>query len=315
MAQIATAAKHSDEGTKIEVVETISWTRTQYQCADNDLCDSNLSSDISSSCESSSREGFEIELSDSDSQTPTQEILSPLSFLTTSLQHATIESEGYCFNVRRRLSDSLEAEIRSTFEDEDNASLTNSTNSQNYSISLANLDDLCLKNEPHGISSPARASHSCGSLDTSPSLNRFTSTLSPRYTRKSLHSPFSTPHCKVKRCPLPIFSNNLKNSEIEVFVSLSPCKKMQKVKSQTLLPCIRGSHPELNCISGETVCKLIDGEYDALSEYYLVDCRFPYEFEGGHIKNAINIYDMDDIKKKFIDNYKPSNKPQAVIFY
>jgi hypothetical protein len=39
------------------------------------------------------------------------------------------------------------------------------------------------------------------------------------------------------------------------------------------------------------------------------------KFPGGHIKKAINICDLEELKKKFIDGYKPSNKPQAIVFY
>uniref|UniRef100_A0A1I7XN76 M-phase inducer phosphatase n=1 Tax=Heterorhabditis bacteriophora TaxID=37862 RepID=A0A1I7XN76_HETBA len=35
------------------------------------------------------------------------------------------------------------------------------------------------------------------------------------------------------------------------------------------------------------------------SKYVLVDCRYPYEFNGGHIKNAINIYDPERCEELF----------------
>lgn len=41
----------------------------------------------------------------------------------------------------------------------------------------------------------------------------------------------------------------------------------------------------MNPISGETLSKMIDKGLD----YLIVDCRFNYEFEAGHIKNALNI--------------------------
>jgi hypothetical protein len=244
--------KHSEQETKIEqITKTSSWSSTS--CGENELCDSSISSEISSSCDSSSRDAFETEASDSDSQTHTQEISSCVSFLTTSLQQTTIESEGFCSSVRRRLSEALEAERRSSLEEDDNSSLSDSINQQKLSLSLSNLDDLYPNNSHHDISTSGRASFSCISFEIKPYSPRLASTLSPRYTRKTSLSLTSTPHCKVKRCPLPIFGNNTKGSECDVFVGLSPCKKMQKIKSQTLLPCIRGSHPELNCISGETV--------------------------------------------------------------
>ena len=33
--------------------------------------------------------------------------------------------------------------------------------------------------------------------------------------------------------------------------------------------------------------------------YIVIDCRFPFEFEGGHIIGAINICDPKDLMPKF----------------
>ena len=36
--------------------------------------------------------------------------------------------------------------------------------------------------------------------------------------------------------------------------------------------------------------RLLDGEYDTrITEYHIIDCRFDYEYNGGHIAGAINI--------------------------
>ncbi len=40
----------------------------------------------------------------------------------------------------------------------------------------------------------------------------------------------------------------------------------------------------------------------------LIDCRYDYEFQGGHIHQAINIYDPDVIKTIFVDNMEKIKK-------
>ena len=36
--------------------------------------------------------------------------------------------------------------------------------------------------------------------------------------------------------------------------------------------------------------ELLDGRYDTrLTTYHIIDCRFDYEYNGGHIPGAINI--------------------------
>eukprot|EP01122_Echinamoeba_exundans_P004968 TRINITY_DN15167_c0_g1_i1.p1 TRINITY_DN15167_c0_g1~~TRINITY_DN15167_c0_g1_i1.p1 ORF type:complete len:504 (-),score=57.18 TRINITY_DN15167_c0_g1_i1:118-1629(-) len=70
------------------------------------------------------------------------------------------------------------------------------------------------------------------------------------------------------------------------------------------LPIIKGSKANVNSISCETLCRLIDGHYnDVIEKYYIVDCRYPYEFNGGHIKNAINIHHPSSVISKFLSGY------------
>ena len=56
------------------------------------------------------------------------------------------------------------------------------------------------------------------------------------------------------------------------------------------LPVLKESrHPELRSITPETVRDLLKGRYDdKVNSYKVLDCRFPYEFEGGHIIGADN---------------------------
>ncbi|XP_061187634.1 M-phase inducer phosphatase 1-B-like [Saccostrea echinata] len=62
------------------------------------------------------------------------------------------------------------------------------------------------------------------------------------------------------------------------------------------LPTIPGKHPDLNNISAETLGKLMKGEYaDTIGSFRIIDCRYPYEFEGGHIEGAENIYTEEGI--------------------
>jgi rhodanese-related sulfurtransferase len=41
------------------------------------------------------------------------------------------------------------------------------------------------------------------------------------------------------------------------------------------------------------VCDLLAGKYnDKIKRYHIIDCRFEYEYEGGHIENAIHVKEM-----------------------
>lgn len=62
--------------------------------------------------------------------------------------------------------------------------------------------------------------------------------------------------------------------------------------------------------------RLLDGEFPEVDKYYIIDCRFNYEFEGGHIKTAVNMPTMSDVVPYFIDSalHKYHKKP-VIIFH
>ena len=44
--------------------------------------------------------------------------------------------------------------------------------------------------------------------------------------------------------------------------------------------------------------ELLEGRYDsAVTEYRIIDCRFPYEYRGGHIINAVNVNTQDQLDR------------------
>ncbi|XP_023940794.2 uncharacterized protein LOC112047786 [Bicyclus anynana] len=57
------------------------------------------------------------------------------------------------------------------------------------------------------------------------------------------------------------------------------------------LPLTSGDHTDLKSISCDTLAGLLRGDYsESISEFQVIDCRYPYEFEGGHIAGAVNLY-------------------------
>ncbi|TFK27380.1 tyrosine phosphatase [Coprinopsis marcescibilis] len=57
-----------------------------------------------------------------------------------------------------------------------------------------------------------------------------------------------------------------------------------------ILPCRRVSEDGLMRISVETLDILMEGKFDnKINDYHIIDCRFDYEFDGGHIEGAVNI--------------------------
>jgi M-phase inducer tyrosine phosphatase len=67
-------------------------------------------------------------------------------------------------------------------------------------------------------------------------------------------------------------------------------------------------------ISPQTLVRLEAGEFSQFfDEHYVIDCRFDYEYKGGHIKDAINI----NTKKALTDMFylQPSTRRVCVVFH
>ncbi|KAH8404682.1 hypothetical protein KR215_006716 [Drosophila sulfurigaster] len=67
------------------------------------------------------------------------------------------------------------------------------------------------------------------------------------------------------------------------------------------LPLMEGRHRDLKSISSETVARLLNGDFEQqVASYRIIDCRYPYEFEGGHIRGAKNLYTHEQILEEFL---------------
>lgn len=68
-------------------------------------------------------------------------------------------------------------------------------------------------------------------------------------------------------------------------------------------------------ITSDTMVKLLEGHYAAeIPDFAVYDCRFEYEFEGGHIRDAINFNDKEALKRELFAG-SASSMPRTVIFH
>ncbi|XP_031166014.1 M-phase inducer phosphatase 2 [Sander lucioperca] len=64
-----------------------------------------------------------------------------------------------------------------------------------------------------------------------------------------------------------------------------------------VLPTVEGKHQDLKYITADTMVASLAGKFNHLVEQVIVmDCRYPYEFEGGHIKGALNLHQEDQVE-------------------
>eukprot|EP01104_Vermistella_antarctica_P018521 TRINITY_DN6896_c0_g1_i1.p1 TRINITY_DN6896_c0_g1~~TRINITY_DN6896_c0_g1_i1.p1 ORF type:complete len:401 (-),score=22.95 TRINITY_DN6896_c0_g1_i1:21-1223(-) len=95
-------------------------------------------------------------------------------------------------------------------------------------------------------------------------------------------------------------------------------------KAQRGLPTVAGECKNgIERISAETMAGVLEGQFvDMFDRMIIFDSRFPYEFDGGHIPNALNISDPGEVKDFFVDPTSRTNKPRitdgyrvAIIFH
>ncbi|KAI1001646.1 M-phase inducer phosphatase [Podosphaera aphanis] len=75
-----------------------------------------------------------------------------------------------------------------------------------------------------------------------------------------------------------------------------------------------GNPDSIPRINLDTLVKILDGDYKSHYEKsMIVDCRFEYEFEGGHIDGAVNFNDKDLLAAELFDT--PSPGQTLLIFH
>ncbi|KAI5774393.1 CDC25C [Gulo gulo luscus] len=81
------------------------------------------------------------------------------------------------------------------------------------------------------------------------------------------------------------------------------------------LPTVSGRHQDLKYISPETVAALLSGKFQSLIEkFYIIDCRYPYEYLGGHIREALNLYSQEELYNFFLKKpIVPLNTQKRII--
>ncbi|XP_023574382.1 M-phase inducer phosphatase 2 isoform X3 [Octodon degus] len=85
-------------------------------------------------------------------------------------------------------------------------------------------------------------------------------------------------------------SKSLCHDEIESILDSDHRGLIGDYSKAFLLQTVDGRHQDLKYISPETVVALLMGKFSNIVEkFVIVDCRYPYEYEGGHIKTAVNL--------------------------
>ncbi|KAH0793741.1 Rhodanese-like domain containing protein [Histomonas meleagridis] len=99
-----------------------------------------------------------------------------------------------------------------------------------------------------------------------------------------------------------------------------PPRNMQEIlfgspnspRRQHFIPTLPHSDAILR-ITGDTLCDLLDGVYDNyFDQLYIIDARFSYEYNGGHIQGAMNANSPEMIMSMFFNKIIPNS---VIVFH
>ena len=190
-----------------------------------------------------------------------------------------------------------------------------------------------LKQESKTLDAPMKLrralfSEDCGSPALSTKYNCATDSPVQMLGRRSRRK-----HCTAAK------RNGLKRKLIETDIVESPNKKvkmnftrvqnniisaMERKESESslvgdcsrshCLPTVSGKQQDLKYITPKTTADLISGKMVLPEDttYKIIDCRYPYEFKGGHITGALNLHTQEKLSS-FVKNYHQTTEKKNTI--
>ncbi|KAM6451451.1 M-phase inducer phosphatase 1 isoform 1-T1 [Liasis olivaceus] len=118
--------------------------------------------------------------------------------------------------------------------------------------------------------------------------------------------------------PMSPFSSSSSSLEIGNVLDSDQRDLIGDFSKVYLFHTVDGKHQDLKYIDPEMIVAVLNGKFSIfIKECVIIDCRFPYEYEGGHIKGAINLHMEEDVedfllKKPIVSS---GNKRVIVVFH
>ncbi|XP_010006850.1 PREDICTED: M-phase inducer phosphatase 1 [Chaetura pelagica] len=131
--------------------------------------------------------------------------------------------------------------------------------------------------------------------------------------RKSLPGASSEDSASLK-----IVKTQSSTAEIESILDSDQRDLIGDFSKGYLFHTVDGKHQDLKYIDSEMIVSVLTGKFaSSIKECVIIDCRYPYEYEGGHIKGAVNLHMEEEVEDYLLKKpIQPSgNKRVIVVFH
>ncbi|NXN10495.1 MPIP1 phosphatase, partial [Indicator maculatus] len=80
---------------------------------------------------------------------------------------------------------------------------------------------------------------------------------------------------------------------------------------------VDGKHQDLKYIDSEMIVSVLTGKFaSSIKTCVIIDCRYPYEYEGGHIKGAVNLHMEEDVEDFLLKKpIQPSDNKRVIVVF
>ncbi|XP_009882391.1 PREDICTED: M-phase inducer phosphatase 2 [Charadrius vociferus] len=103
-------------------------------------------------------------------------------------------------------------------------------------------------------------------------------------------------------------SRSFSHEEIENLLANDHQELIGDFSKAYLLQTVEGKHQDLKYISPEMMVAVLTGQFSSLIEScVIVDCRYPYGYEGGHIKGAVNLRGYREVFPQYQAHCEPQD--------
>ncbi|XP_065523146.1 M-phase inducer phosphatase 1 isoform X2 [Lathamus discolor] len=116
---------------------------------------------------------------------------------------------------------------------------------------------------------------------------------------------------------MEIVKTQCSTAEIENILDGDQTDLIGDFSKSYLFHTVDGKHQDLKYIDSEMIVSVLTGKFaNFIKECVIIDCRYPYEYEGGHIKGAINLHMEEDVENYLLKKpIKPSDNKRVIIVF